>query len=77
MLTGSLVRSATSLAVMPLRVTFKASSIKNALAKDWLLLGYGNSRSGRRNFSHVERIATNDREGQGPAARRSVATSAE
>jgi hypothetical protein len=33
-LAGSPVRPATSLAVMPLRVMFKASNIKNALAKD-------------------------------------------
>jgi hypothetical protein len=34
---GNPARSATSLAVMPLRVTFKISKIMNALAKDWLL----------------------------------------
>jgi hypothetical protein len=34
---GRPARSATSLAVMPLRVTFKTSKIMNALAKDRLL----------------------------------------
>ena len=57
MLVGNPVRPATSLAVMPLRVTFKTSKIMNAFAKDWLL-EYGKVSLHSLPFSHIESIVT-------------------